>query len=387
MSMIPNEKISYWEQKTFFNDVDYIIIGAGIVGYSTALTLRNLLPEAKILILERGNLPSGASSKNAGFACFGSATELYTDLQINSEDEVWNTVKKRWDGLQNLRFLIGDENLKFEKLGSWDLITEKEIELYTSTVELIPLFNAKIKEFSGEENVYSIDEKVAGQFGFESIKTSIYNRLEGQIDTAAMNAAFYKQVVNAGIQVLFGTEAVHLDSNQNGASVSTQFGEINAKSVAICTNGFAAQFIKDEEILPARAQVIITKPIPNLHIQGTFHYDAGYYYFRNIDDRILFGGGRNLDVTGETTTDIETSPEIIEHLKWLLKSVILPNTEFEIDHQWAGIMGVGSSKKPIVKKCTHSIFCGVRLGGMGVAIGSLVGKELAELIIDDNNSH
>ena len=158
--MIPNEKISYWEQKTFFNDVDYIIIGAGIVGYSTALTLRNLLPEAKILILERGNLPSGASSKNAGFACFGSATELYTDLQINSEDEVWNTVKKRWDGLQNLRFLIGDENLKFEKLGSWDLITEKEIELYTSTVELIPLFNAKIKEFSGEENVYSIDEKI-----------------------------------------------------------------------------------------------------------------------------------------------------------------------------------------------------------------------------------
>ena len=36
--MIPNEKISYWEQKTFFNDVDYIIIGAGIVGYSTALS-------------------------------------------------------------------------------------------------------------------------------------------------------------------------------------------------------------------------------------------------------------------------------------------------------------------------------------------------------------
>ena len=70
-----------------------------------------------------------------------------------------------------------------------------------------------------------------------------------------------------------------------------------------------------------------------------------------------------------------------------MKSVILPTTEFEIDHQWAGIMGVGSSKKPIVKKCTHSVFCGVRLGGMGVAIGSLVGKELAQLIIDDNNSH
>ena len=385
--MIPNEKISYWEQKTFFNDIDYIIIGAGIVGYSTALSLRKLSPTAKILILERGNLPSGASSKNAGFACFGSATELYSDLQLNDEEEVWNTVKKRWDGLQNLRLLIGDDNLKFQNLGSWDLITEKEIELYNRTVELIPQFNSKIEEITGEENVYTIDDSVADKFGFKTIRTSIYNRLEGQIDTAAMNAEFYRQVINAGIQVLFGTEAIDVNSNENEAVVSTHFGEICAKSIAICTNGFAAQFIHDEEILPARAQVIITKPIPNLHIHGTFHYDAGYFYFRNIDDRILFGGGRNLDIRGETTTEIITSTEIISHLKSLMKSVILPTTEFEIDHQWAGIMGVGSSKKPIVKKCTHSVFCGVRLGGMGVAIGSLVGKELAQLIIDDNNSH
>ena len=175
--MIPNEKISYWEQKTFFNDVDYIIIGAGIVGYSTALSLKILIPTAKILILERGNLPSGASSKNAGFACFGSATELYTDLQNNSEEEVWNTVKKRWDGLQNLRLIIGDENLKFQNLGSWDLITDKEIELYTATAELIPLFNSKIKEISGEENVYSIDQTVAKKFDFKSTKQGCFKIL------------------------------------------------------------------------------------------------------------------------------------------------------------------------------------------------------------------
>jgi gamma-glutamylputrescine oxidase len=384
--MIPNEKISYWEQKSFFNDVDYIIIGAGIVGYSTALSLKRLSPEAKILILERGNLPSGASSKNAGFACFGSATELYTDLQNGSAEDVWSTVKKRWDGLQNLRSLIGDENLKLETHGSWDLITQKERELFNATVKLLPYFNQKLKEITGEDNVYSIDSTIGNKFEFESIETSIYNRLEGQIDTAEMNNSFYKQVIKEGIHVIFGTEVTAIQSTTEHATVTTHFGEITSKSVAICTNGFAAQFIEDEEILPARAQVIITKPIPNLKIKGTFHYDAGYYYFRNIDNRILFGGGRNIDLTGETTTDISTSPEIINHLKSLLKLVILPTINFEIDHQWAGIMGVGSSKKPIIKKCAHSIFCGVRLGGMGIAIGSLVGKELAELIIDDNKS-
>ena len=45
-----------------------------------------------------------------------------------------------------------------------------------------------------------------------------------------------------------------------------------------------------------------------------------------------------------------------------------------------GIMGVGNQKKAIVKQTSQNIFCGIRLGGMGVAIGSLVGKELAELL-------
>ena len=384
--MVFSEKISYWEQKNFFKDIDHIIIGAGIVGYSTALYLKYLDSKSRILILEKGVLPSGASSKNAGFACFGSATELYSDIKNYGIDEVWKTVEKRWKGLQNLRNIIGDEQLKFETYGSWDLITQNERELFNETVLSLPEFNQRIKEITGEENVYSIDENVSFKNGFKNIQKSIYNKLEGQIDTASMNDAFYRKVINAGIQVIFGTEVTEINESEGTTSVTTAIGEIKTKTVAICTNGFAKQFVKDEEINPARAQVLITKPIPGLKIRGTFHYDSGYYYFRNIDNRILFGGGRNLDFNAETTTDISTTPEIIGHLKQLLKEVILPNTPFEIEHQWAGIMGVGSSKKPIVKKCTDSIYCGVRLGGMGVAIGSLVGKELAQLIFDSHKS-
>ena len=43
-------------------------------------------------------------------------------------------------------------------------------------------------------------------------------------------------------------------------------------------------------------------------------------------------------------------------------------------------MGVGNQKKAIVKQLSNNVFCGVRLGGMGVAIGSIIGKELAELV-------
>ena len=145
------------------------------------------------------------------------------------------------------------------------------------------------------------------------------------------------------------------------------------------TNGFASQ-LTHNLVQPARAQVVITKPIPNLDIKGTFHFNKGYFYFRNINDRILFGGGRNLDFVSETTTSQDTTELIQNHLEELLKTVILPNHKFEIEQRWSGTMGVGTHKKPIVEQLSNNVYCGIRLGGMGVAIGSLVGQELADLV-------
>ena len=126
--------------------------------------------------------------------------------------------------------------------------------------------------------------------------------------------------------------------------------------------------------------MLITSPIKDLHIKGTFHLEEGYYYFRNINNRILLGGGRNLDFETEKTTQFGETTLVQNKLENLLKTIILPNTAFEITHRWSGIMGIGSQKKPIVKQLSENSYCGIRLGGMGVAIGSLVGKELADLL-------
>lgn len=383
--MLDTNKWSYWESKNYLENIDYLVIGSGIVGYSTALRLRELHENAKIVILERGVLPSGASSKNAGFACFGSPTEVFDDIQNFGEEKVWETVAKRWEGLNRLREVIGNEQLDLQINGSWDLFTENDQEMFEKTLPHLSHYNQKLKEITGEDDVYSVDKAVSDRFGFNGIVNSFHNRLEGQIDTGKMNMAFYRKAVERGIHVLFGIEVHKILEELNYVKISTNFGEFDAQQVAICTNGFAEQFLGAEDIQPARAQVLVTQPIQDLKIKGTFHYQQGYYYFRNIDGRILFGGGRNLDKQGETTTKMENTPLIMNRLKEILKDVILPDTEFTIDRQWAGIMGVGKTKQPIVKAISRHIYCGVRLGGMGVAIGSLVGSELAELIIQSSD--
>ncbi len=81
--------LSFWELETYFKNVDFTIIGSGIVGLSTAYHLRKKNPEAKIVIIEKGMLPEGASTKNAGFACFGTLSEVLWYLESHSEEEVY----------------------------------------------------------------------------------------------------------------------------------------------------------------------------------------------------------------------------------------------------------------------------------------------------------
>jgi gamma-glutamylputrescine oxidase len=73
-------KLSYWEIDQYYKTFDVVIVGSGIVGLSAAISIREKQKNASVLILEKGFLPSGASTKNAGFACFGSPSELLDDL-------------------------------------------------------------------------------------------------------------------------------------------------------------------------------------------------------------------------------------------------------------------------------------------------------------------
>ena len=365
---------SYWELKEWFTNIDFTIVGSGIVGLNCALQLKKTHPKAKILILEKGMLPQGASTKNAGFACFGSLSELIDDLNTHTQQEIYNLVDKRWKGLQLLRNNLGDKNIDFQQNKGFELCdSEAFFEECVSKRQQInqllkPIFNA---------DVFSVSENI---FNFKKVHTKyLVNNFEGQIDTGKMAFELLQKVQKLGVKILNNISVESFTDNEGKVNVKTSRLDFYTNKLCIATNGFSNQLL-EEKVQPARAQVLITKPIKKLQIKGTFHLDKGYYYFRNINDRILFGGGRNLDFKTEETTKFGETEIIQNELEKILKETILPNTNFEIDHRWSGIMGVGNQKKAIVKQVSNNVFCGVRLGGMGVAIGSLVGKELAELI-------
>jgi glycine/D-amino acid oxidase-like deaminating enzyme len=374
--------LSFWERESL-SKYDYVVVGGGIVGCSTAYHLKNKNPKAEIAIIERGIFPSGASSKNAGFACFGSLTELVDDRKGLSEDEQLSLVEKRWAGLLALQRILGSKNIGFEENGGFEVIRKAELP----ALDYLDHYNKLLRNIF-KSDVYHLKTNLIQEFGFDSsqIETIVSNPFEGQIDTGKMMKSWWSLCNEMGIKIITGCELKELEEDNDDVKLHCQSAnesvQFIARKVAICTNAFAREWFKEEDINPGRGMVLITNPIDNLKFKGVFHYDEGYFYFRNVGNRVLIGGGRNLDKYTEDTTEFGINPKIRLAILRDLKELILPDQNFSIDMEWSGIMAFGKTKSPIIKKISDKIAIGVRLGGMGVAIGTQVGHELHELLAD-----
>lgn len=375
-------QVSFWEYEVFFKDIDVAIIGSGIVGLSAALHLKTVAPELKVVILERGIYPYGASTRNAGFACFGTLSEICRDLDSYTEDVVFGMIEKRWKGLLYLRAIVGDEKSEFEMCGSHELFFDENEENYNKCISKINYVNGKIENITGIAENFGVADNSISNFGFKSVSHLIESKAEGLIHSGRTVKTLLDRARAAGVEILNCIEIISFEDEGSRVLIKTS-NQLNifATKLLIATNGFTNKLIKNIDVVPARGQVIVTSLVMNLKVKGAFHFDEGFYYFRNIGNRILFGGGRNLNLKAEETSEMGLTELVQQKLEYYLREVILPSTHFSIDYRWSGIMGMGSNRSVINKNLSENVYCAVRLSGTGVAIGSLVGKEAAENIL------
>ena len=380
---------SYWDETILLNQ-DYIVIGAGIIGLSTAIEIKKVDPEAKVLVLEKGTLASGASTRNAGFACFGSLTEIYEDISVMGTKKAIAQVKDRWQGLKDLREALGDEAINFRQTGNYEIIGPDLLPL----VNQMKYINKLLHPIFNEDVFLKMDKKLL-DFGFSKnhVSSLILNKFEGQINSGKMMEALHKKAQSLGVIVRYGSTAsrpykvgdkvhVSVSTDKNSSQKQVTF---TAAAIGICTNGFISELAPEIHISPGRGQILVTEPIKDTPLPSTpFHIGKGFWYFRLLDDnRILLGGGRNLNISGETTTDLKTTPDIIGPLKKILCSIIVPGQNPSIDFVWSGIMGFSEEHTPIIKCLPDlsNVVIGFGCNGMGIARGYDTGKKTAALMI------
>lgn len=389
--------VSYW-QRDVWNRYDFIVVGAGIIGLSTAISLKELHPSRSVVVIEQGFMPNGASVRNAGFACFGSLTEILHDIGINGEEATVKVVRARYAGLQLLRKRLGDEACAYEEHGGYELLFEHNL----SALDHRQRINALLADIFPAPVFHECNHHIS-EFGFDTtrVKALVRSDFEGQIHSGIMMRSLAALAQERGVVLLWGAEVQRVESNSAEARLTLQHGEesltIGGTQVAVCTNAAIGRLLgehlgndaSDISITPARGQVMITSPIASLPFRGTFHFDEGFYYFRNVSStegqRILMGGGRNLDFDTERTSILALNTTIQQELERLLREMIAPGYDFSIQERWAGIMGFHQSKLPVVRRVGERLVIGFGCNGMGVALGSTIGEETARCLVGEGD--
>jgi len=369
--MVPNFQYSYWEKESFLKPYDLIIIGAGIVGLSTALFAKRSHPSARLLILDKGFMPEGASTRNAGFACVGSITEYIADLEKESEDGVRRRILNRYEGLNLLKETLGEKNIGYEACGGYELFKgEKKFE---KASEGIPKFNEWMTDLTGEEKVYS-----AGQLNGYKV---IHNRLEGALHPGKMMQRLLELVRLQDIEVKWNSRVERVE--EDGSVFLDKEIHLKADKVLIAANGFVKKLLPDIPVEPARGYVFVTEELNNMPWKGTFHHNRGYIYFRNVGSRLLIGGARNIAAVQETTDLFGVNEKIKSHLIRFSKEVLGLGETWQIEYEWSGIMGFTETKTPVLKRLDEHRYVAAGLSGMGVAIGTKIGKMASAMVIEN----
>jgi gamma-glutamylputrescine oxidase len=372
---------SIWETESYFSQKDIIIAGSGFTGLWSAYFLKKRFPDKSITILERGLIPSGASSRNAGFACFGSFTELISDMNKQGANEMLDLVEMRFKGLEKIKKYFNKNQIDYENLGGYELISPGEYpdmdELRTGLDEL----NILLKKITGKQKTFQLNDSKIKNFGLGGMHHLIENKLESQLHSGKLLEALSAMVQSLGVTILTQIEVQKLDVQSDRVQIKTNLAfPLFAAQILICTNAFAKTLLPDLDISPARGQILLTDPIPDLKIKGTFHYEQGFYYFRNLNNRVLLGGARNKYISDEETFSTDISQPVQNELERFLGEIILPGITFNISHRWSGTMAIGQEKKPILQKISDRVYCAVRMSGMGVALAPQVGKQVAAMM-------
>jgi len=382
--------ISVWEKDAFYRDTDILIAGGGLMGLWTAFELLSRKPGIQVTICESRTLPALASTRNAGFACFGSPSEVWADLQVLGSDAAWEVVDMRYRGIAKIRQVLGDTTIDFDACGGYELFNGQEGWTGKALQEKLDQLNQGFQRITGIPNMYTEKTEKIASVGLTGFSGMVANNVEGGLHSGKLIRALQQKVMQMGAIYLPGHEVS--PSTDTEGEIRTihdiQHGtHINLKAPVLVWATNAALGKLDAlsyDVKPARGQVLLSPPVPGLLLQGPFHFDEGYYYFRNLGNRLLLGGARNVAFLEEETFEDQPSAMLGNVLRDFIRKhfpQVAPYAGSEGWMHWAGIMGMSRRKKPVVQALVTGQWAVLACNGMGVALTPVVAEMVADRVV------
>jgi gamma-glutamylputrescine oxidase len=356
-------------------EVDFLIVGAGLVGCSAAYFAGQAGRD--VVITEARDVALGASSRNAGFMITGLDTYYHRAVERYGSDvvrEMWALSRTTH---RYLRQFIEAGDVPIDNCGSM-LLAESE----TEAQELERAVRAM--EAEGFDVVYHAHDPLGRGYC-----AAIEQPQDAAVQPYQLVQAIFKQ---SGAELVANNEVYRIE--QTSAEIVTVYTRqyiFQARHVLLCTNAYSPYIDPyfAGKVIPMRAQCLVTAPLKNGPVLNTCGYsDYGYMYYRDtFDGRLLIGGGRkqNTWLEGNTSDDRITDP--VQRILEAYLRARFPDVDEPIEQRWAGIMGFSVDKLPLVGTLPDKPRVGFAVGftGHGLAMGAGSAERAVDMLLTGAN--
>ncbi len=353
--------------------VDVAVIGAGITGASVCYWLAD---KCRVVLLEEDIIAGKASGRNAGFLLSGTSDYYHQAVQRYGREKartLWKITRENQDLLET--HIFQDDACDHKRSGGYLVATsDQEMGDIRESVALLREDGFPYQLIDAGEINTILSSK--GFFG------AALNERDGEVNPVKLVDALVRRATSKGTELFEKTRVKGITAEKEGLQITTDQAVVRADFVVLATNAYTPlldPYFQDK-IMPTKGQMLATKPLGR-RFSGVFYANYGYEYWRQAPDgRVLAGGFRELDFSGEQGYGMITTKHIQDHLEQLLKQLSL---EFKVEKRWSGIMGFSRDRLPMIGPMPGNDKLLVALGysGHGLGFGFYAGRMIAELIL------
>ena len=365
--------------KTLNEDLisDYLIVGAGYTGLSTARKLSEIDSSKKIIIIDAQLAGEGGSSRNSGYLV---DTTLNDGFTSNKDLKNYKKKVKIYDlGIKAVRKYVKEYQVDCDWNDSGKYFASSKIE-----------DENKVKSFSNLltnlnfKNQILFKDELKKRLGTSFYNVALYTN-GGILLNPAKLARSMVDTLPSNIELYENTQLLNWKQSNNIIECKFSKNKIITKNIIFCTNGFLRSLnIKQNYSFPITLTASMTRPLSDNEFKSIGSPDEwGVLPIRPMGATIRLTKDKRILI--RNTAELR-NPNLMKEkdLKERVKLHIIgikkrfPNLPDNlIENSWSGIVCRSGNGSQIFEKLEKNIYVAGCYNGSGIGVSTFFGEQIA----------
>ncbi|KFF98763.1 FAD-dependent oxidoreductase [Streptomyces scabiei] len=366
--------------KPLTEDTDLVVIGAGLTGLSTAL--HSARKGARVILVEKGQIGSGASARNGGMANLGFTIGIHQAIRrygLERAREIYNSYGEAVDTVQRL---VNEESIdcQFSRVGRLGVASRP------AHFESKKTQQRDLAKYFGHETTLIGKSELRSEIGSDAYHGGLLDPFSAALHVGRFVRGMAEACERTGVEIHERNAAIDVRRTAAGRfEVSTERGVIRAGQVMMATDAYTDKnfpWLRRQQVCLG-SFIIVTEPLGeelarDIIPKARLIVDSNKvcHYFRLTPDNRLLFGGRARFAPSDPTSDKKSGQVLFREMCQIFPQL----SRTKVEYVWGGSVGFAMDRIVHAGQTEDGVYYSMGYAGHGVQMATHMGQVMAEVM-------